>query len=129
MERKSRSSLWRTRSEKATSGPGYYRDQTLMFALDLLTVEQFFAQLYAHADLSAEPFFGGRSMTGHFATRLLDDAGKLPAANRPLQLRGRSFSDGVADAEARRDWPTRRSFTGGCPNSRTRAALFSSERQ
>jgi TPP-dependent pyruvate/acetoin dehydrogenase alpha subunit len=24
---------------------GYYRDQTLMFALDLLTVEQFFAQL------------------------------------------------------------------------------------
>jgi 2-oxoisovalerate dehydrogenase E1 component len=54
---------------------GYYRDQTLMFALDLLTVEQFFAQIYAHADVSAEPFFGGRSMTGHFATRLLDDNG------------------------------------------------------
>src|SRR3978361_1115413 len=28
---------------------GYYRDQTFMFALDLCTVEQFFAQLYAHA--------------------------------------------------------------------------------
>jgi len=55
---------------------GYYRDQTLMFALGLLTLEQFFAQLYGHADLDAEPFFGGRSMTGHFATRLLDSAGK-----------------------------------------------------
>ena len=29
---------------------GYYRDQTLMMALGLLTPEQFFAQLYAHAD-------------------------------------------------------------------------------
>lgn len=54
---------------------GYYRDQTLMLALDLLTVEQFFAQLYAHADVAAEPAFGGRSMTGHFATRLLDNSG------------------------------------------------------
>ena len=54
---------------------GYYRDQTLMFALDMLTAEQFFAQLYAHADVSTEPAFGGRSMTGHFATRLLDDEG------------------------------------------------------
>ena len=34
---------------------GYYRDQTLMFALELLTVEEFFAQLYAHADLRAVP--------------------------------------------------------------------------
>ena len=56
---------------------GYYRDQTLMFALDLLTPEQFFAQLYAHADVAAEPAFGGRSMTGHFATRLLDDEGRF----------------------------------------------------
>ena len=62
---------------------GYYRDQTLMFALDLLTVEQFFAQIYAHADREAEPFFGGRSMTGHFATRLLDDKGNfLPQTDR-----------------------------------------------
>src|ERR1044071_4375182 len=50
---------------------GYYRDQTFMFALDLLTPEQFFAQLYAHADVEAAPFFGGRAMTGHFGTRLL----------------------------------------------------------
>jgi pyruvate/2-oxoglutarate/acetoin dehydrogenase E1 component/TPP-dependent pyruvate/acetoin dehydrogenase alpha subunit len=58
---------------------GYYRDQTLMFALDLLTVEQFFAQLYAHADVDAEPAFGGRAMTGHFATRLLHADGKFLA--------------------------------------------------
>jgi pyruvate/2-oxoglutarate/acetoin dehydrogenase E1 component/TPP-dependent pyruvate/acetoin dehydrogenase alpha subunit len=62
---------------------GYYRDQTLMFALDLLTPDQFFAELYAHADVAAEPAFGGRSMTGHFATRLLDDAGNfLPQIDR-----------------------------------------------
>ena len=54
---------------------GYYRDQTLMFALGLLGLEEFFAQLYGHADLAAEPYFGGRSMTGHFATRLLNDDG------------------------------------------------------
>ena len=59
---------------------GYYRDQTFMFALGLTTVEQFFAQLYAHADLSAEPYFGGRAMTAHFATRLLDPDGSC----RPL---------------------------------------------
>jgi pyruvate/2-oxoglutarate/acetoin dehydrogenase E1 component/TPP-dependent pyruvate/acetoin dehydrogenase alpha subunit len=54
---------------------GYYRDQTLMFALGIITLEQFFAELYAHADLRFEPGFGGRAMTGHFATRLLyDDA-------------------------------------------------------
>ena len=56
---------------------GYYRDQTFMFALNLLTPQQFFAQLYAHVDLAAEPAFGGRSMAGHFATRLLDDKGKF----------------------------------------------------
>jgi pyruvate/2-oxoglutarate/acetoin dehydrogenase E1 component/TPP-dependent pyruvate/acetoin dehydrogenase alpha subunit len=54
---------------------GYYRDQTLMFALGLLSLEEFFAQLYGHADLDAEPNFGGRAMTGHFATRLLNADG------------------------------------------------------
>jgi len=58
---------------------GYYRDQTLMFALDLLTPQQFFAQLYAHADLDAEPAFGGRAMTGHFGTRLLNRDGTFAA--------------------------------------------------
>src|SRR5215471_7541879 len=63
--------------QKGDFRSGYYRDQTLMFALGLLTVEGFFAQLYAHADVAAEPAFGGRSMTGHFATRLLDDQGNF----------------------------------------------------
>ena len=62
---------------------GYYRDQTFMFALELLTVEQFFAQLYAHADPEAEPWFGGRAMTGHFATHYLgDDGGWLDQLSR-----------------------------------------------
>jgi TPP-dependent pyruvate/acetoin dehydrogenase alpha subunit len=30
---------------------GYYRDQTVMFALDLLTAEQFFAQLYGNPEV------------------------------------------------------------------------------
>ncbi len=54
---------------------GYYRDQTFMFAKGMLTVEAFFAQLYAHADLEAEPASAGRAMTGHFGTRLLNDDG------------------------------------------------------
>src|SRR5690606_26202154 len=54
---------------------GYYRDQTLMFALGVHTLEQFFAQLYAHADLEAEPMTGGRAMNAHFATRSLDAQG------------------------------------------------------
>ncbi len=54
---------------------GYYRDQTLMFALGLLTVEQFFAQLYAHADVEADPASAGRGMNAHFGTRMLDEQG------------------------------------------------------
>ena len=54
---------------------GYYRDQTWMFALGLLTVEQFFAQLYAHEDVAAEPHTGGRNMNGHYASRLLNPDG------------------------------------------------------
>src|SRR5680860_309005 len=30
---------------------GYYRDQTFMFAIGELTIQEFFAQLYAHADV------------------------------------------------------------------------------
>ncbi len=45
---------------------GYYRDQTLMFALGISTVEEFFAQLYS--DSANDPFSGGRQMNAHFAT-------------------------------------------------------------
>ncbi|HEX4496535.1 MAG TPA: thiamine pyrophosphate-dependent enzyme [Thermoanaerobaculia bacterium] len=56
---------------------GYYRDQTLMMALGLLTVEQFFAQLYADADIGREPCSAGRSMTAHFSTCLLNPDGSF----------------------------------------------------
>ncbi len=54
---------------------GYYRDQTFMFAINELTVENFFAQLYALTDLEYEPASGGRQMTSHFATRSLNEDG------------------------------------------------------
>ncbi|HKK74564.1 MAG TPA: thiamine pyrophosphate-dependent enzyme [Saprospiraceae bacterium] len=49
---------------------GYYRDQTLMFALDLCSIEDYFAQLYA--DTENDPFSKGRQMNNHFATALVD---------------------------------------------------------
>lgn len=55
---------------------GYYRDQTWMMALEKLSVEQFFAQLYAHTDPSAEPHSAGRQMNGHFATRTVTSNGE-----------------------------------------------------
>ncbi|WP_223650785.1 alpha-ketoacid dehydrogenase subunit alpha/beta [Hymenobacter psoromatis] len=56
---------------------GYYRDQTFMVAIGELTWQQYFAQLYAHADAEAEPSTAGRAMNGHFGTRLLDDDGQF----------------------------------------------------
>jgi len=55
---------------------GYYRDQTFMFAIGELTVQQYFAQLYAHTNVEADPASAGRLMNGHFATRMLDEAGQ-----------------------------------------------------
>jgi len=49
---------------------GYYRDQTFMMAVGLLTLDQFFAQLYADADREREPHSAGRQMNAHFASRL-----------------------------------------------------------
>jgi pyruvate/2-oxoglutarate/acetoin dehydrogenase E1 component/TPP-dependent pyruvate/acetoin dehydrogenase alpha subunit len=54
---------------------GYYRDQTFMAAIGELTWQQFFAQLYAHTDVNADPATAGRMMNGHFATRSLDEEG------------------------------------------------------
>ncbi|MCP9752782.1 thiamine pyrophosphate-dependent enzyme [Ferruginibacter sp. HRS2-29] len=54
---------------------GYYRDQTFMFASELATVEQFFAQLYADPDINNDPFSAGRQMNAHFATRMVDENG------------------------------------------------------
>lgn len=52
---------------------GYYRDQTFMLALGLMSIEDFFAQLYA--DAANDPFSGGRQMNAHFATPLIDEDG------------------------------------------------------
>ncbi|MGB0391713.1 MAG: thiamine pyrophosphate-dependent dehydrogenase E1 component subunit alpha, partial [Salibacteraceae bacterium] len=54
---------------------GYYRDQTIMMANELLSVQEFFAQLYAHPSTEAEPASGGRQMNGHYATRFINDDG------------------------------------------------------
>ena len=55
---------------------GYYRDQTWMMALELINLEQFFAQLYAHADPNFDPHSGGRNMNGHLASQLIDENGE-----------------------------------------------------
>lgn len=54
---------------------GYYRDQTIEFALGNLTVTDFFSQLYANTNITQEPNSGGRQMNCHFASRILDDKG------------------------------------------------------
>ncbi len=54
---------------------GYYRDQTFMMAIGELTAQQFFAGLYAHANIEADPMSAGRQMGGHFATHSIDENG------------------------------------------------------
>ncbi len=54
---------------------GYYRDQTWMFTLGVMSIQEFFAQLYSHADLAHDPATGGRSMNAHFASRNLNPDG------------------------------------------------------
>lgn len=54
---------------------GYYRDQTFAMAVGALTIESFFAQLYADTSLERDPASAGRQMNCHFATRSLNDDG------------------------------------------------------
>ena len=54
---------------------GYYRDQTFSLAINALSVESFFAQLYADTNIEREPASAGRQMNGHFATRSLNEDG------------------------------------------------------
>ncbi len=54
---------------------GYYRDQTFMMAIGELTIEQFFAGLYANTNLEMEPMSAGRQMGGHFVTHSLNEDG------------------------------------------------------
>jgi pyruvate/2-oxoglutarate/acetoin dehydrogenase E1 component/TPP-dependent pyruvate/acetoin dehydrogenase alpha subunit len=50
---------------------GYYRDQTFMMAIGKLSIENFFAGLYAHASLEHDPMSAGKQMGGHFGTQSL----------------------------------------------------------
>lgn len=62
---------------------GYYRDQTIAFASNQATVEQFFSQLYADSDTANDPHSGGRNMNSHFATAIVDAQGEwLDLVNR-----------------------------------------------
>lgn len=60
---------------------GYYRDQTLLLALDLMTLDDFFGQLYG--DPENDKFSSGRQMNCHFATPFIDAGGNwLDLKNR-----------------------------------------------
>ncbi len=54
---------------------GYYRDQTFMMALNLLTPKNLFHALYATADIEKEPMSAGRQMGGHYLTYSLNEDG------------------------------------------------------
>ena len=62
-------------SQKGDWRSGYYRDQTWMFMLGVMNIQEFFAQLYAHADVNHESNTGGRSMNAHFANRFINADG------------------------------------------------------
>ena len=54
---------------------GYYRDQTFMMAIGELSIQQFFAGLYGHNDITHDPMSAGRQMGGHFTTHSLNEDG------------------------------------------------------
>jgi len=56
---------------------GYYRDQTLGFALGISTIEEFFSQLYADPDINHDPHSAGRNMNSHFSSPLVDEDGEF----------------------------------------------------
>lgn len=62
---------------------GYYRDQTFMMASGLLSIREFFSQLYADTNVENEPASAGRQMNCHFGTRMLDAHGHwLPVVEK-----------------------------------------------
>lgn len=65
---------------------GYYRDQTFALAVDALTPESFFAQLYADTSLEREPASAGRQMNGHYATRSLNEDGSWKDLTRQKNI-------------------------------------------
>ena len=66
--------------QKGDFRSGYYRDQTLMFALGTSNIGDYFAQLYA--DVENDPYSGGRNMNSHFSTPFVNEKGDwLPLAD------------------------------------------------
>jgi len=68
---------------------GYYRDQTFMMAIGALSIENFFAGLYADSSIENEPMSGGRQMGGHFGTHSLNEDGSW----KNLMLQKNSSAD------------------------------------
>ena len=60
----------------------YQQSQTFMLAIGEFTLQQYFAQLYAHTEIEADPATAGRLMNGHFATRSLDEKGNWKDLSR-----------------------------------------------
>ena len=55
---------------------GYYRDQTLMMALNLVEPEELFAQIYGETNPVFNPSTSGRNFNNHFSTPTVDEQGK-----------------------------------------------------
>lgn len=66
---------WARSFRKGDFRSGYYRDQTFMMAIGNLSIEEFFAGLYAHTDIAFDPMSAGKQMGGHFATHSLNPDG------------------------------------------------------
>ncbi|MCB0456165.1 MAG: thiamine pyrophosphate-dependent enzyme [Flavobacteriaceae bacterium] len=66
---------WAKAFQKGDWRSGYYRDQTFMMANNQLNIEQFFAGLYAHTTMEADPMSAGRQMGGHFMSHSLNEDG------------------------------------------------------
>ena len=74
---------------------GYYRDQTLGFALGTSTIEEFFSQLYADPDVRHDPHSAGRNMNAHFSSPLIGEDGEfLDLINK------KNFTAGLAPTAA-----------------------------
>lgn len=70
---------------------GYYRDQTIAFATEVATIEEFFSQLYANPDENDEPHSAGRQMNAHFSSAFMDKNGEI----RDL-VNLKNFTNGIA---------------------------------
>ena len=99
---------------------GYYRDQTFMFAIGETTIEEYFAQLFAHTSVEAEPASAGRMMNGHYATRMLDDDG-LPLSLADRKNVSADISCTAGQMPRLVAWPRLLNFsvrTSSCTSSR-----------